>query len=109
AGCAVMETIAAPGFLERVAQMGAYLADRLTALSAKHGCGGVRGQGLLLALDVERPVGPAVVELALARGLLLNAPRPDSLRFMPALTIGTAEVEEMIEVLDAVLGEVTAG
>ena len=109
AGCAVMETIAAPGFLERVAQMGAYLADRLTALSAKHGCGGGRGQGLLLALDLERPVGPAVVELALARGLLLNAPRPDSLRFMPALTIGTAEVEEMIEVLDAVLGEVTAG
>ncbi|MBN8898996.1 MAG: aminotransferase class III-fold pyridoxal phosphate-dependent enzyme, partial [Rhodospirillales bacterium] len=75
AGCAVMETIAAPGFLEQVSQMGAYLADRLAALSAKHGCGGLRGQGLLLALDLERPIGPAVVELALARATP-RSPRP---------------------------------
>ena len=103
-GCAVMEEIAKPGFLPRVARTGAYLADRLETLSRKHGCGGVRGKGLLLALDLGRDIGPGVVAHALQRGLLINAPRPDTLRFMPALTVTNEEIDLMIGTLDEVLG-----
>jgi hypothetical protein len=35
---------------------------------------------------------------------LINSPRPDSLRFMPALNVTREEVDRMIAVLDAVLG-----
>ena len=51
----------------------------------------------------------AVAERALARGLLLNAPRPDSLRFMPALTVTDDEINRMIDILDSVLAEIAAG
>jgi acetylornithine/N-succinyldiaminopimelate aminotransferase len=36
-------------------------------------------------------------------GLLLNAPRPDLLRFMPALNVTTAEIDQMIAMLDEVM------
>jgi len=48
--------------------------------------GDVRGLGLLLALDLTQDIANEVVDLARTRGLLINGPRPDSLRFMPALT-----------------------
>src|SRR5262249_53300524 len=94
---------AKPGFLSRVAQAGAYLAERMEALSRKHGGRGVRGKGLLLAIDLGSEMGPAVVADALRRGLLINAPRPDSLRFMPALTVTQVEIDKMIGILDATL------
>ena len=105
AGCAVIEEVTKPGFLDRVTQAGAYLTDGLRVLSRKHGCGAVRGRGLLLALDLKRDVSGAVVELAMRRGLLINGPRPDSLRFMPALTVSDAEIDGMIGILDTVLGD----
>ncbi len=108
-GCAVMEEIGKPGFLSRVAETGAYLAGRLETLSRQHGCGGVRGRGLLLALDLGREIGPAVVAEAFGRGLLINAPRPDSLRFMPALTVTPEEIDRMIAILDEALEPVGNG
>jgi acetylornithine/N-succinyldiaminopimelate aminotransferase len=108
-GCAVIETVTQPGFLARVAQAGGYLADRLHGLSRKHGCGEVRGQGLLLALDLKRDVAPRVADLARAGGLLVNAPRADSLRFMPALTVTDQEIDRMIDILDDTLGNAALG
>jgi acetylornithine/N-succinyldiaminopimelate aminotransferase len=105
-GCAVMEEIGKPGFLPRVADTGTYLAARLETLSKKHGCGDVRGRGLLLALDLKRAVGPDIAARAFDRGLLINAPRPDSLRFMPALTVTREEIDRMIGILDAVMTQI---
>ena len=42
----------------------------------------------------------------MSAALLINAPRPDSLRFMPALNVTHAEIDQMIGVLDEVLGRV---
>ena len=108
-GCAVMEEIMRPGFLEHVVQAGEHLAHGLRALSRRHGCGEVRGKGLLRALALPRGVGPAVVDAARERGLLINAPRSDSLRFMPALTVTFDEIDRMAAVLDGALDDVFAG
>jgi acetylornithine/N-succinyldiaminopimelate aminotransferase len=104
-GCAVLETVAQPAFLARVGQAGEYLADRLRTLASRHGCGEVRGMGLLRALDLRRDVAAEVAAQAMARGLLLNAPRPDSLRFMPALTVSDAEIDRMTDILDGVMAD----
>jgi acetylornithine/N-succinyldiaminopimelate aminotransferase len=103
-GCAVIEAVTQPGFLARVTEAGEYLAGRLHALSLRHGCGEVRGRGLLLALDLGRDIASEVADAAMARGLLVNAPRQDSLRFMPSLTVSDDEIDLMIDILDGVLG-----
>jgi acetylornithine/N-succinyldiaminopimelate aminotransferase len=105
-GCAVIEAVTQPGFLARVVQAGDHLANGLRRLSHQHGCGEVRGQGLLLALDLKRDIAPEVVDLAMTRGLLVNGPRADTLRFMPALTVTDAEIDHMIDILDNVLRDV---
>jgi acetylornithine/N-succinyldiaminopimelate aminotransferase len=102
-GCAVMEEITKPGFLPRVTQAGDHLANRLAGLSNKHGAGEIRGKGLLRALDLRRDIAAEVAARALTAGLLINAPRPDSLRFMPALTVTDAEIDQMAGILDTVL------
>ena len=106
AGCAIMQQITQPGFLDAVTQAGEHLANRLKALSQRHGCGEVRGKGLLRALNLRRDIAMQVAEQALQRGLLLNAPRPDSLRFMPSLTVTLEEIDRMIDILDGVLLDV---
>jgi acetylornithine/N-succinyldiaminopimelate aminotransferase len=109
AGCAVIEEVTKPGFLARVVQAGEHLVNRLSALSHKHGLGEVRGLGLLLALDLRQDIAAEVVDLARARGLLINGPRPDSLRFMPSLDVTNDEIDRMIELLDGVLSDVVSG
>jgi len=105
----VSAEIARPGFLAGVTQIGLYLAGGLEALSRRHQCGGVRGKGLLLGLDLGREIGRQVAALAFARGLLVNSPRPDSLRFMPALTVTREEIDQMLGILEQVLGDLLAG
>ena len=103
AGCAVMQALLAPGFLDEVARKGDYLRLRLEQLSARHRLGEVRGQGLLLALELGSDLGPLLAERAREGGLLLNSPRPSVLRFMPALNVGDAEIDTMVERLDSLL------
>ena len=108
-GCAVLEEIAKPGFLAGVAQAGIYLQAGLEGLSRKHGCGSVRGKGLLLALDLGRDIGPQAATKAFGRGLLINAPRRDCLRFMPSLTVTREEIDHMLGMLNEVLEELDSG
>jgi len=95
-GDAVVAEVSRPEFLAGVSDNGAYLVERLRALSAELGLGEVRGRGLLVALDLGRPVGAEVAARALQGGLLINSPRPTSLRFMPALNVTRAEIDEML-------------
>jgi acetylornithine/N-succinyldiaminopimelate aminotransferase len=104
-GCAVVEQVTQPGFLARVTEAGEHLRAALQMLSRKHGGGEVRGRGLLQALNLGRDISAQVADAALERGVLLNAPRPDSLRFMPSLTVTDEEIDQMIEVLDDVLNQ----
>ncbi|BAM89824.1 succinylornithine transaminase, also has acetylornitine transaminase activity, PLP-dependent [Bradyrhizobium oligotrophicum S58] len=108
AGLAVLDIIEKPEFLKAVADNGIYLESELQRISARHGLGEVRGRGLLLALDVVRPIAPAIVAHAFELGLLLNAPRPDALRFMPALNVTRDEIAAMIDTLDGILTKVGA-
>lgn len=106
AGCAVHDAIAAPGFLEAVGAKGRVLRAGLEALSSRFGLGEVRGRGLLVALDLNRDLGQAVVDQAREHGLLINSPRPSLLRFMPALNVSDEEIEQMLDSLQSALESV---
>jgi acetylornithine/N-succinyldiaminopimelate aminotransferase len=107
-GLAVLGQVAAPDFLKSVADTGLFLAGELQRISARHGLGEVRGRGLLLALDLKRPIAASIITQAMQAGLLLNAPQPDALRFMPALNVTRDEISEMIDGLDAILAKMGA-
>lgn len=108
AGLAVVEEVSRPEFLASATDAGLFLESELQRLAARHGLGGVRGRGLLLALDLKLPIGAAIVAQAFQAGLLLNSPQPDALRFMPALNVTRGEISQMIDGLDAILTKVGA-
>jgi len=103
AGLAVLAKVAAPDFLKSVTENGFHLESELQRLSARHGLGEVRGRGLLLALDLQLPIAGSIAARAFDEGVLLNAPRPDTLRFMPALNVTRQEIDLTIDCLDALL------
>ena len=105
-GCAIMDTMLGTGFLQEVQARGDYLVKQLAALSSRHRLGEVRGRGLLVALDLKRDIAANVVEIARDDGLLLNAPRPNLLRFMPALNLSQGETDLMLSILEDVLRRV---
>jgi acetylornithine/N-succinyldiaminopimelate aminotransferase len=84
--------------LDAVRRTGALLAEGLRGLP---GVSEVRGRGLLLGADLDRPAAE-VVDACCERGLLVGSAGDQVLRLTPPLTIGTAEVDQAL----AVLGEV---
>jgi acetylornithine/N-succinyldiaminopimelate aminotransferase len=108
-GVAIFDTLTAPGFMESVNARAKQLSDGLNRLSTKWGMKGERGAGLLRALIMDRDDGPALVLAARERapqGLLLNAPRGNLLRFMPALNVSADEIDTMLLWLDDLVAKV---
>lgn len=108
AGIAVFETMLEPGFMDMVNQRSNYLSNGLLKLSDKWGLKGERGIGLLRALVLDGDYGGDIVKAAINAnpdGLLLNAPRPNLLRFMPALNVSEAEIDLMLSMLDGLIAK----
>lgn len=99
AGLAVINEILKPGFLKQVNDCSQYLQQRLTEMSKQFQLGEIRGRGLLLALETGSLNAVSIANYAFERQLLINAPRANCLRFMPALTVLPEEIDLMIEKL----------
>jgi acetylornithine/N-succinyldiaminopimelate aminotransferase len=108
-GISVIEQLTAPGFLDNVKRKGELLKSELLTISAEFGLEGERGEGLLRALMLGKDVGGKLVDLARDRspeGLLINSPRPNLLRFMPALNVSDDEIHQMCGMLRELLKQV---
>jgi acetylornithine/N-succinyldiaminopimelate aminotransferase len=95
---AVIAALEEPAALAQRARVSGYLQRSLTTLAAEVGAS-VRGRGHLWAMLLPQPIAEQVVRRAFELGLLLNAPRPGILRFMPALTVDETEVDAMVALL----------
>jgi acetylornithine/N-succinyldiaminopimelate aminotransferase len=98
AAAAVVEAID-DELLEHVSSRGAELVAGLAPLP---GVRLVRGRGLLLGVELDRPAG-AVVDACRERGLLVLSAGPDVLRLTPPLVVTPAEVEQALVVIGEVL------
>lgn len=97
----VLKTIEEQSIAQSVAQVGAYLQERLAQLPAVTE---VRGRGLMVACDLAQDLDAnAVVLAALDQGLLLNATGPHTLRFLPPLVCAREDVDVMVSRLAALL------
>lgn len=110
AALAVLDAVAAPGFLDAVQRRSEQLRAGLAALAGRPGA--VHGRGLLLALELPAGRESGVLCDALrARasvdgqrcGLLLNPVRPQRLRFVPALDITPQEIDLALGMLGEAL------
>jgi predicted acetylornithine/succinylornithine family transaminase len=72
--------------------------EQLTAaLMSLPGVDLVRGRGLLLAAVLDGPRAGDVAAAALEAGLVVNAVRPDAVRFAPPLSVSSEEVDGAVE------------
>lgn len=105
-GCAVLEVMLAPGFLEGVQERGQYFSHTLQELAAKYGLTeNVRGSGMMIGLPVGDQ-GPQIVESCRQKGLLINCVGGKTLRFLPPLIAGTEEIDQALTILDEVFAEI---
>jgi acetylornithine/N-succinyldiaminopimelate aminotransferase len=105
-GLAVVGEVCREDFLAVVQARSEQLSEGLLGLVRRHGLVGERGVGLLRALVLPDERANHVVTAAQAlapAGLLLNAPRPQLLRFMPALNISEGDLETALALLDEAL------
>ena len=105
---AVHGVIVEPSFLAEVCRLGQKLEAVLIRVSKKYGAKQVRGRGLLWAMVLAENDAAAVVEAAFTEGLLINAARPNVLRFMPSLRLKEVEIDDFGRRLDQALGRVVA-
>ncbi len=111
-GNAVLDVMLADGFLDRVAQMGLRLKQRLAGLRDEHPdiIEEVRGQGLMLGLKCKVP-NQKLLEALRAEKMLTVQAGDNVVRLLPPLIIGEAEVElaaEKLEAACAALAKVSA-
>jgi predicted acetylornithine/succinylornithine family transaminase len=98
---AVMEQEDVPA---RAARAGARLTERLEELPA---VAGVRGSGLLLAVELAGHDAAEVNADLLAAGLVANAVTPTALRLAPSLLISDDEIDEAVDIIANVLAGAT--
>jgi len=102
AGLAVLDTIEKDKLLEHATSVGNHLVDSVGALGHPL-ISGVRGAGLLRAIQLSADVSTVVADRALTAGFIINAPTPDVLRLAPPLVITTEQIDTFVVALPTLL------
>jgi predicted acetylornithine/succinylornithine family transaminase len=102
-GLAVMKTLLKGGALKNCVRMGKVFVQGLQRLKERFSfVKSIRGQGLLLGLELEMD-GSKIVDTCMQEGLLLNCTAYKVLRFVPPLTITEREITQGLSILEKVL------
>lgn len=101
-GNAVLDVVLEDGFMEAVAEKGLLFKQRLAALEDHHGdvVSEVRGEGLLLGLQVRLPP-VEFAAAARAAGVLVIPAADNVVRLLPPLTVSETEIAEGVHRLEA--------
>nr|WP_246119517.1 acetylornithine transaminase [Cellulomonas massiliensis] len=100
AGLATIGVIERDGLLGHVARLGAAWRERIAGLGHPL-VAGVRGEGLLVAVELSAPVAPAVQARALDAGFVVNAPTPTALRLAPPFVLTDEQAASFTDFLAA--------
>ena len=58
---------------------------------------------ILIGIEMNQDISGEIVGKALEKGLLINAVRPNMIRFMPPLNVSIEEIDQAIEVISEIL------
>jgi len=100
---AVVDTVSDPDFLKNVQANADLMQQQLNLLADECKFTSVRGSGLLWGVDLPDARALDVQQRAFDAGLLINAPRPATLRMMPALNVSESQILDAMNILQASL------
>jgi acetylornithine aminotransferase len=96
-GCTVLEIIEEQGLLDNARRQGERLLARLRVELSEHPeVTAIRGQGLMIGIELVRPCRDLMLIAARDHGLLINVTRGKTIRLLPPLTIDDREVEMIV-------------
>jgi acetylornithine/N-succinyldiaminopimelate aminotransferase len=104
AGLAVLDTIDKEALLAHATSVGRHLAESVAALGHPL-ISGVRGAGLLRAIELSADMSAIVADRALAAGFIINAPTPNVIRIAPPLVVTIAQIDTFVAALPTLLDE----
>ena len=106
AALAVLEAIEQEGLMANAAAVGEYLIGKMKSLQHKYPAliKEVRGKGLMVGVELNRP-GREVVDLCMAAGAIINCTAGNVLRFVPPLNVTRQHVDEVVTIVDDVIGK----
>lgn len=107
AGLAVMKILEEENLAENAQRLGDYIKEKLQALAADS-CpviSEVRSSGLMIAIELNKPVAPLVKNKMFEKKYLLANIGENMLRILPPLIITTQDADEFIKTLNSVLSE----
>ena len=108
AGVETLRIMEEDGLLENAARVGAYLKDALQAgLAGVKGFREIRGQGLMLGIELDKPCGVLLAQGA-ERGLLFSVTAERVIRLVPPLILCKEEADEIVAILVALIKEFLA-
>ncbi|RME35095.1 MAG: aspartate aminotransferase family protein [Gammaproteobacteria bacterium] len=103
AALAVIDTIEREGLVDRAARLGASLLTGFRQrLEGLDGVVAIRGRGLMLGLELDRPCGD-LVTMALEAGLLINVTAERVVRLLPPLILSGEEEGFLLETLSSLI------
>jgi acetylornithine aminotransferase len=96
-GCTVLEIIEEQGLLDNARLQGERLLARLRTELADHpNVLAIRGQGLMIGIELKQAIRDLTLIAARDHGLLINVTRGKTVRLLPPLTIDEREVEMIV-------------
>lgn len=96
AGIAVVETLLNEGWIARAAQLGDWLLREFHArLSGEDKVVDIRGKGLMVGIELDRPCAELVAQ-ARERELLINVTAGNTIRLLPPFILSDAEAEQLV-------------
>ncbi len=101
AGCVIIKKLMKRSFLKEVESKGNYLMQSLKNIDSEK-IKEVRGKGLLIGMQIKGDA-KKIVSDALKEGLILNACKPDVIRFVPPLIISKKEIDTVIKILRRII------
>lgn len=105
AGLATLNILEEDGLLLHAEQLGAYIHRGLeSSLGGVKGVVEIRGQGLMIGIELNKPCGD-LVKLALARGLLINVTADNVIRLLPSLVMTEDEARQLLDILCPLIKE----
>jgi len=105
AGLTTLNVLEQDQLLAHTEQLGQFIKQGfITALQGVNGFVEVRGQGLMIGVELNKPC-TELVRLALAQGLLINVTADNVIRLLPSLVMSQDEARQLLDILCPLIKE----